>query len=84
MRLAVKVGLALVLAASLLAVVVVAAGGGVDVFVTLLLLVLLVLRETPAGQAPEAMRARIGVFVFLGALAFAFVIVQRVRRVLNL
>lgn len=84
MNLSVRVGLAFLLLAWALAAAVLSAGGGVDVLLVLLLVGLLGLRELMAREAPERLRARLGVFVFLGVMAFLYVLVQRVRDALNL
>ena len=84
MRLAVRAGLVFVVATFVLAALVVAGGGSVEVMAALVLVTLLLLRGVVAARAPEALRVRIGVFVFLAAAAFTLTVVQRIREVLSL
>lgn len=84
MRTSVRLGLAFTVAAMALACAVVWGGGALDVFLVLLLIALLVLRELLGAHATAALRTRVGVFVFLGVVAFGYIIVQRVRAILGL
>lgn len=84
MRLAARVALAFVALCWIFAVLLASADAGVEALVILLLLAAVALREVVARGAPEGLRARLGVFVFLGALAAVLVIVRRVRDALNL
>lgn len=84
MRLSLRVALAFVAGAFATAAGVVAAGGGMASYVVLMLVLLLAVRETLAARAPKDLRARLGLFVFLGVLAFVVVAAQRVRDALRL
>jgi len=61
-----------------------ASTGAIDVYVVVVLVGLLVLREALGAHAPASVRERIGVFVFLGVLAFVYIVVARIRAILNL
>lgn len=84
MRLSLRVTLAFLALCWAFALMLAASGAGVEALAILVLVGAVGLREVMARGAPEGLRARMGVFVFLGALAAIFVVVRRVRDVLNL
>lgn len=82
MRQAVLAGLAFVVWVGVLGVVLVT-GGRLDLYVVLLLIGLLVLRELLGAYASRRLTSRLSVFIFVGLLAFTYIVVQRVREILN-
>lgn len=83
MRLRVIVGLVFVLWTALLGVLLAGGNGGLDLYVVLLLIGLLVLRELVSAHATRDLTGRMGVFIFAGLVAFAWIVVARVREILN-
>lgn len=75
-------GLAFVVWVGLLGVVLVT-GGRLDLYVVLVLIGLLVLRELLGAYASRRLTSRLSVFIFVGLLAFTYIVVQRVREILN-
>lgn len=59
-------------------------GGNLDVLIVLLLIGLLIAREMVAGGAPKVVTDRLSLFLFLGGIAFVWIVIQRVRDVLQL
>lgn len=82
MRHTVQAGLAFLVWMGLLGVVLVS-GGRLDLYVVLALIGLLVLRELLGAYASERLTSRLSVFIFVGLLAFTYIVVQRVREILN-
>lgn len=82
MRQTVKAGLAFVVWVGLLGVVLVS-GGRLDLYVVLLLIGLLVLRELLGAYASRRLTSRLSAFIFVGLLAFTYIVVQRVREILS-
>lgn len=83
MRPPVLAGLAFIVWISALGVLLVQ-GGGLDLYIVLALIGLLVLRELLSTYATRALAARMAVFIFVGLLAFVYIVVERVRDILNL
>lgn len=82
MRASILVTLAFLILAGVLGVVL-AGSGRLDLFIVLLLIGLLVLRELMGGHVSQDLTARLSIFIFVGLLAFAFIVVQRVREILG-
>lgn len=84
MRLAARVGLALVAVVVLLTSAVALAQGPVEVLAVLLLIGLLVVRELTSALSSRTFRGRYDVFVWSGLALFALILVNRIRAILGL
>lgn len=82
MRQAVVAGLAFVVWMALLGVVLVT-GGRLDLYIVLGLIGLLVLRELLGAYASRRLTSRISAFIFVGLLAFTYIVIERVREILS-
>lgn len=82
MRLSIQVTLAFLVLIGLLGVLLVGPGR-LDLLIVLALIGLLVLRELMGSYVDQDLTARLSVFIFIGLMAFAFIVVQRVREILG-
>lgn len=82
MRATVQLGLLYVVCLAVLAAFV-AYAGAVDVYIVLALVALLVLYQLLDARLSAAVRARVGLFLLAGGVAFVAIVVDRVRRILQ-
>lgn len=82
MRAPVQLGLVFLAALAVLGIFV-APSGAVDVYIVLALIVLLVAYQLLDARLSPARRARVGLFMLGGAIAFVAIVVERVRRILE-
>lgn len=82
MRQTTTIGLAFTLWTALLGILLVSQAR-LDLYIVLLLIGLLVLRALLGAYASEHLTARLSIFIFLGLLAFTYIVVERVREILH-
>lgn len=82
MRQTTTIGLAFTLWTALLGILLVNQAR-LDLYIVLLLIGLLVLRALLGAYASERLTARLSIFIFLGLLAFTYIVVERVREILH-
>lgn len=82
MRQTTTLGLAFTLWTALLGILLVTQAR-LDLYIVLLLIGLLVLRALLGAYASQRLTARLSIFIFLGLLAFTFIVIERVREILH-
>jgi len=84
MRLATRIGFALVIALSILVLATAGQPRGLEVMAVLALIALLVGRELTSAYTTIAFRGRYDVFIWSGLALFVLIVVRRIRDVLGL